>query len=75
MPNITVKMYPGRSEEEKKVLAEKLAETLLEVTGVPEAAVSVVIKDIPPEEWKREMAENDFADRSLIYRMPGYPID
>ena len=75
MPNITVKMYPGMTGEKKRALAEKLAETMIEVTGVPEMAVSVVIRDVAKEDWKKEVVENDFADRDQIFKMPGYPID
>lgn len=51
MPHITCQMYPGRSEELKKILAEKLHEATVEALGCSPEAVSVAIEDIMPDDW------------------------
>lgn len=75
MPHITVKMYAGKSDEHKKDLAEKLAKVIMEANDVPYGAVSVIIKDILPEDWTDEVVKKDLAEREFIVKMPGYPID
>lgn len=52
MPYVTVKMLEGRSEEQKKNLCEKVAQTVAETTGAPVENVTVFIE---------EMSKNHYA--------------
>lgn len=52
MPHISVKMYPGRSEEVKKDLAEKLQGFVVKELGCTPNVVSVSFKEIEAEKWK-----------------------
>jgi 4-oxalocrotonate tautomerase len=59
MPHVILKMVEGRTEEQKKALAEDL--------------VSVAIEDVREEEWMAEVFVPDIQQRpGTIYRMPGY---
>ena len=58
MPHIDVKMFPGRSEEIKKNLAEKLRETAAKELGVDEAVLSVSVGDVEKDDWNKEVAES-----------------
>ena len=46
MPHIIVKMYSGRSDTQKKQLAEEITRAVMKVTGNQEKSVSVSIEDI-----------------------------
>ena len=46
MPHIVMKCYPGRTEEQKALCAEKMAESIAETMGCPVSAVSVSIEEI-----------------------------
>ena len=63
MPHITLKMLKGRTEEQKKLAAEKLSAALIEAIGCTPSHVSVSVEDFTPEEWQEqyrvEVAEND----------------
>lgn len=63
MPHITLKMLKGRTEEQKKLAAEKLSAALVEAIGCTPSHVSVSVEDFTPEEWQEqyriEVAEND----------------
>lgn len=64
MPHVDIKCYPGRTEEQKKNCAEKIAGVIAETLGCTTGDVSVSIKDIPKEEWnsvivKKEILPNE----------------
>lgn len=58
MPHIDVKMFPGRSNEIKKNLAEKLRETAAKELGVDEAVLSVSIEDVEKDTWNKDVADS-----------------
>jgi 4-oxalocrotonate tautomerase len=54
MPLITVRMFPGRTAEQKAALAERLTDVFLETCGnpgQPRHGVWVVIDEVPAENW------------------------
>ncbi|MBE6623219.1 MAG: 4-oxalocrotonate tautomerase [Ruminococcaceae bacterium] len=63
MPHISVKMLEGRSEEQKKQLAQALEKTLSETLGCATTWVTVSIEDYSAEQWqdvfKKEVSENE----------------
>lgn len=52
MPYVTVKMLEGRTEEQKKALAEKVTAAVSETTGAPAEKIVVFIE---------EMSKNHYA--------------
>lgn len=52
MPYVTVKMLEGRTEEQKKALAEKVTAAVSETTGAPAENIVVFIE---------EMSKNHYA--------------
>ena len=51
MPIVEVKMWEGRSEEEKAEIIERITEALSDVLGVSAEHIEVVIYDIPKQNW------------------------
>jgi 4-oxalocrotonate tautomerase len=51
MPLIEVKMFAGRTEEQKIHLARNLTQGTVEALGVKPEVVRVIIHDIPKENW------------------------
>jgi len=51
MPHITVSMFPGRTEEQKKKIAQALKRTMTGELGFPEEVVSVSIEDLAKEKF------------------------
>ncbi len=75
MPHVSIKMYPGRSEDQKKRLARAIVQDVMAATGCPEEAVSVAIEDVAPEEWKEKVYKPDIVNhRGTLYKPPGYSI-
>jgi 4-oxalocrotonate tautomerase len=72
MPHVLVKLYSGRSEQQKVRLAEALSEAVVSTLNLEEKSVSVAIEDVEPENWTREVYKPDILDNPKIYKKPGY---
>jgi len=72
MPHVLVKLYSGRSEQQKARLAEALSQAVVATLKLDEKSVSVAIEDIEPENWTREVYEPDILNNPKIYKKPGY---
>ncbi len=57
MPHIAVSLYPGRDEETKRDIAEKLEQFYVEAFGTDKEAVSVSIVEIPGEEFSETIQQ------------------
>ena len=55
MPHIAVTMYPGRTEEQKRRLAEKLRDTVINEIGADRKHISVSVEEIKPENWEKNL--------------------
>ncbi|MGI6188328.1 MAG: 4-oxalocrotonate tautomerase [Clostridiales bacterium] len=76
MPHVEIKCYPGRTEEQKKKCADKIAEDLVEILGCSISSVFVAIKEIPEEEWKEKVWDVDIApNEKYLYIKPGYTYE
>jgi 4-oxalocrotonate tautomerase len=76
MPHIIVKLWKGKSETQKKELAEKLTKTAMSVIGYGEESFSVAIEDVEPNEWKEKVYLPDIVKQSQkLYKKPGYKMD
>lgn len=67
MPHIAVTMYPGRSEEIKSRLAEKIQKCVIDELNIDSKAVSVSIEEVKPEHWQ----ENTDRYKDAMYIKPG----
>ena len=51
MPMITVDMFPGRTEDQKRALVHELTEALARTCDVKREAVWVVIREVEAGNW------------------------
>ena len=77
MPHIIVKLYPGRSEEQKTDLANEISKAVVNIAKCDESAVSVAFEEITPEEWPETVYRPDIIEaKDKLYIEPGYnPFD
>lgn len=57
MPHIAISMYPGRDDDTKRDIAEKMQKYYVETFGADPEAVSVSIVEIPGEEFSETIHE------------------
>ena len=51
MPYINIQIAKGHSEERKARIAQRIADVVMDETGLPADAVWIVFQDIPSEQW------------------------
>lgn len=75
MPHVIVKLWPGKSEAQKKRLAEKIARDVMEILDYGEESVSVAMEEIKSSNWARQVYQPDIkAKWDKLYKQPGYTM-
>lgn len=73
MPHISVKCYPGRTEEQKQALAKKITEDVVEIMNAKEDTISITIEDVQPEDWDSTVVNVDIMPKAdVMYKKPKY---
>jgi len=73
MPHIIVKLYPGRTKDQKKRLAEEIVKNVITIARCEEKSVSVAFEEIKPSEWAEKVYKPDILDnKNKLYKKPGY---
>ena len=57
MPHVIVKLYAGRSEQQKAKLAEEVTKAIMTSANCTEEAVSVSIEDVAPNDWTEKVVQ------------------
>ena len=75
MPHFIVKLWPGKSEQQKARLAEKIVEDVTKVLNYGEESVSVAFEEVEPQEWAERVYQPDIVRHSdRLYKKPGYTM-
>ena len=73
MPHVIVKLWPGKSEQQKTGLAEEIAKDVMDVLRYGEEAVSVAIEEVKPQDWAEKVYKPDILNNpEKLYKKPGY---
>jgi 4-oxalocrotonate tautomerase len=75
MPHVVVKLWAGKSEQQKERLAEKIAKDVMDVLNYGEESVSVGFEEISSKDWKEKVYKPDIQDNwDQVYKKPGYKM-
>lgn len=73
MPHVIVKLYPGRSEEQKVQLADEIVKDVVAIAKCAEKSVSVAFEEIEEKDWAEKVYKPDILDKKdTLYKQPGY---
>lgn len=73
MPHVIVKMWPGKSEQQKQQLSDEITRAVTSILGYGKESVSVGIEVVQPSAWVRDVYEPDIrAKWDSLYQEPGY---
>jgi len=73
MPHVVVKLWPGRTDEQKHQLADEFTKAIGKVLGVPADNVSVGFDEVDPEDWMEKVYKPDIIDKAdTLYKKPNY---
>ena len=75
MPHVIVKLWPGKSEQQKVRLAEKIVEDVTTVLNYGKESVSVAFEEIDSRDWAEKVYQPDIVRNSdRLYKKPGYTM-
>ena len=75
MPHVIVKLWPGKSEQQKARLAEEIVKDVMNVLNYGEESVSVAIEEVPARDWAEKVYKPDIVENSeKLYQKPGYAM-
>ena len=73
MPHVLVKLFPGRSEEQKSRLAEAIMKDVMSILNSGEESVSVAIEEVKPQDWTEKVYKPEIQGQwDRLYKKPGY---
>jgi 4-oxalocrotonate tautomerase len=73
MPHVIVKLWPGKSEQQKKRLAEEITRDVTSILHYGEESVSVAMEEIKPDEWAEKVYRAELKNNlDKLYKKPGY---
>lgn len=76
MPHVNITCYPGKTDEEKKKLSEKITEDIIEIFEVDEDGISIAFREICKEDWEKEVWDKEIEGKEdLLFKKPGYSFD
>ena len=76
MPHVEITCFPGRTDDQKKLCAEKIADVIADTLGCKTSSVSVAVKEVTEDDWKEKVWDKKIVpDRESLYKQPGYSCD
>ena len=73
MPHVVVKLWPGKSEQQKNRLAEEITKDVMSILNYGEESVSVAFEEVNPQNWTAKVYKPDIQNKwDKVYKKPGY---
>lgn len=75
MPHVIVKLWPGKTERQKKRLAEAIAKNVMDILNYGEESVSMAMEEVHSRDWAEKVYKPDIVGKpDQIYKKPGYTM-
>ena len=76
MPHVIVKLWPGKSEDQKMRLAQDITQAVTKNLGYGDVSVSVSFEEVDSADWLEKVYKPDIeAKPDQLYKKPGYGPD
>lgn len=73
MPHVIVKLWPGKSEQQKQRLADAITKDVTSILGYGDESVSVGFEEVRPHDWRHQVYLPDIVEKAeTLYKKPGY---
>jgi len=73
MPHVVVKLWPGKSEQQKTRLAEAITKDVMDILHYGEESVSVAMEEVKSQDWVETVYKPGIkANCDKLYKKPGY---
>jgi len=69
---VIVKLWPGKSEQQKNRLAEAIIKDVMDILHYGEESVSVAIEEVKSQDWVEKVYNPDIRNQwDKLYKKPG----
>lgn len=76
MPHVIVKLWPGKSEQQKTRLTEAITKNVMEILHYGDESVSVAMEEVKSQDWVDQVYKPDIQKKwDILYKKPGYDMD
>ena len=73
MPHIIVKLWPGKSDEQSRQLADEINKDVMAVLDYSDESVSVAFEEVNAQEWAAKVYRPDIVNgHGKLYKKPAY---
>lgn len=73
MPHVIVKLWPGKSEQQKTRLADAITKDVMDILHYGDESVSVAFEEIKARDWLERVYNPDIKSKwDNVYKKPGY---
>ncbi|PEQ13845.1 4-oxalocrotonate tautomerase [Novosphingobium sp. PC22D] len=73
MPHVVVKLWPGKSEAQKRALSDAIVADVTAILGYGEQSVSVGFEEVPAADWNNAVFGPDILSKwDTLLKQPGY---
>ncbi len=73
MPHVIVKLWPGKTDDQKQRLTETITRGVMDTLEYGEDAVSVAFEEVEPAQWTARVYEPDIIKKwATLTKQPGY---
>jgi 4-oxalocrotonate tautomerase len=73
VPHVLVKLWPGKTEQQKMKLASKITKAVMATLNDSEESVSVAMEEVKAADWTEKVYKPEIlAKRDTLYKEPGY---
>ena len=75
MPHVIVKLWPGKTEQQKRRLADAITKDVMEIFHYGDESVSVAMEEIGPQDWAEKVYKPEIVNKAAsLYKKPGYTM-
>ena len=73
MPHVIVKLWPGKSDDQKRRLSDAIVRDVTSALNYREESVSVAFEEVAASDWMEKVVEPDIAAKwNRLTKEPGY---
>ena len=73
MPHVIVKLWPGKSKQQKTRLAEAITKDVMDILHYGDESVSVAMEEVNSQDWVQKVYKPDIQNKwDKLYKKPGY---
>ena len=75
MPHVIVKLWPGKTEQQEKQLAERITRDVMDILNYGDESVSVAFEEVSAKDGKEKVYKPDILKQpEKLYKKPGYTM-